>query len=149
MPRPSGPRTIEKSKNFKGSMIRLLKNLNPWKYIMSMALILALVSAILALIAPNKLSDFADTISAGLVPNTEMMQKVAEKINKNMATSLTQEKMVSLFTEVNLSKKEMEQVTNIFSKINNASSEGVSTLLFSLPDNVLEYLIQDIKLIVF
>ena len=33
MPRP-GPRVEEKSKDFKGSMIRLLKNLNPWKYIL-------------------------------------------------------------------------------------------------------------------
>lgn len=31
MPRP-GPRTNEKSKDFFGSMKRLLKNLNPWKY---------------------------------------------------------------------------------------------------------------------
>ena len=62
MPRP-GPKVVEKSKDFKGSMIRLLKNLNPWKYILMIALLLAMVSAIFSLIAPDKLSGLADTIS--------------------------------------------------------------------------------------
>ena len=55
MPRPGGPRGHEVSKDFKGSMIRLIKNLAPWKIIMIFALSLALISAILSLIAPNKL----------------------------------------------------------------------------------------------
>ena len=56
MPRPGGgPGNFEKSRDFKGSMIRLLKNLSPWKYIMIVALGLAMTSAILALVAPNRL----------------------------------------------------------------------------------------------
>lgn len=67
MPRPGrGNMNVEKSKDFKGSMFRLIKNLSPWKVMMVGALILAMVSAILALIAPHKLSDFADLISVGL-----------------------------------------------------------------------------------
>ena len=72
MPRP-GPRTNEKSKDFFGSMKRLLKNLNPWKYVVIFALILAMVSAILSLIAPNKLSDFTDIITDGLKPKYKML----------------------------------------------------------------------------
>ena len=48
MPRPGGSRNFEKSKDFKGSMLRLIKNLSPWKVIMCIALVLAMVSAILA-----------------------------------------------------------------------------------------------------
>ena len=77
MPRP-GKDNFEKSKDFKGSMIRLINNLSPWKSIMILSLALAMLSAILALIAPNKLSDFADTISAGLVPQTEKIEVIRE-----------------------------------------------------------------------
>ena len=85
MPRPGrGPGNFEKSKDFKGSMLRLIKNLSPWKFIMCMALGLAMVSAILALIAPNKLSDFADLIGEGLIPNTEVLEEVSKKIENNL-----------------------------------------------------------------
>ena len=85
MPRPGrGPGNFEKSKDFKGSMIRLIKNLKPWKYLMGLALVLAMISAILALVAPNRLSKFADLIGAGLVPDTEMMQNVGERIYDNL-----------------------------------------------------------------
>ena len=84
MPRPGrGPGNFEKSKDFKGSMIRLIKNLKPWKYLMGLALVLAMISAILALVAPNRLSKFADLIGAGLVPDTELMQTIGEEIGKN------------------------------------------------------------------
>jgi ATP-binding cassette subfamily B protein len=86
MPRPGGrrgPGGFEKSKDFKGSMIRLIKNLKPWKYVMGLALSLAMISAILALVAPNRLSKFADLIGEGLVPNTEVMQTIVEEMSKN------------------------------------------------------------------
>ncbi len=84
MPRPGrGPGNFEKSKDFKGSMIRLIKNLKPWKYIMGLALALAMISAVLALVAPNRLSKFADLIGEGLVPNTEVMQEIATEMSKN------------------------------------------------------------------
>ena len=87
MPRPGrGPGNFEKSKDFKGSMIRLIKNLKPWKYLMGLALALAMISAILALVAPNRLSKFADLIGEGLVPDTEMLQNVGERIYANLGT---------------------------------------------------------------
>jgi len=75
MPRPMGPRVEEKSKDFKGSMNRLFKSLKPWKYIMILALILAMLSAILSLVTPNKLSDLTDTITSGISPNGEKIEK--------------------------------------------------------------------------
>ena len=120
MPRPG--KVVEKSKDFKGSMIRLIKNLSPWKYIMIMALSLALISAILALVAPNKLSDFADTISEGLVPKTEMIEKVSEEIGKNIALSMTQEKIGELFTNVELSSSEASDVSDVFNKLKDAET---------------------------
>ena len=84
MPRPMRVGGVpQKSKDFKGSMIRLIKNLKPWKYLMGLALALAMISAILALIAPNKLSKFADLIGEGLVPNTEVLQEIGTEMSKN------------------------------------------------------------------
>ena len=57
----------EVSKDFKGSMIRLIKNLAPWKWTMIFALTVAMISAILALITPDKLSEFADVIRLGIL----------------------------------------------------------------------------------
>ena len=66
---PRMRRTYEKSKDFKGSMLRLLKNLRPWRIALLFALTLAMISAILALISPNKLSDLTNEINDGLIPN--------------------------------------------------------------------------------
>ena len=87
MPRPIRPREIEKSKDFKGSMIRLIKSLKPWKIIMILALLLAMVSAILSLIAPDKLSELTDTITKGIAPNEQKIQEVSDKITQNLMTS--------------------------------------------------------------
>lgn len=74
MPRPG--QNFEKSKNFKSSIIRLIKSLSPWKVIMIIALGLAGLSAVLSLITPNKLSEFADIIASGLVQSSIDMDKV-------------------------------------------------------------------------
>ena len=86
MARPGGPRGHEVSKDFKGSMIRLIKNLSPWKVVMIFALSLAMISALLALITPNKLSEFADTSSVGIIPKTEVLQDIGVKISENIAS---------------------------------------------------------------
>ena len=81
MPRFKPHQSTEKSENFKESITRLIKNLNPWKKTMIIALALAMLSAILALITPDKLSEFADTIGEGLVPKTEVLEKINVKLN--------------------------------------------------------------------
>ena len=57
MPRPGGPKVSEKPKNFFLSMKRLIDSLKSWHVIMTIALVIAMVSSILSLIAPNKLSN--------------------------------------------------------------------------------------------
>ncbi len=90
MPKPGGPmnRVNEKSKDFFGTMKRLFLSLNKWRYLLIIALILAMASAVLSIIAPNKLSDFADTIGEGLVPNTEKLEEVANAISSNISNTL-------------------------------------------------------------
>lgn len=68
MPRPNRG-TPEKSKDFMGSMKKLLQNLKPWRVLLTLGLVLAFISAILSLIAPDHLSDLTDTITSGIKPN--------------------------------------------------------------------------------
>lgn len=146
MPRPKGPRVQEKSKDFKGSMLRLLKNLKPWKYIMSIALILAMISAILSLIAPNKLSDFTDKVGEGLTPNTEKLAEIGNKIVENIQNTNFEAKLPGLFTEASLTQEEIAQVTKTFDIIKETSDqEKALNALLSLPDKALSYLLDDIK----
>lgn len=146
MPRPGGDRVHEKSKDFKGSMIRLIKNLSPWKYIMIVALVLAMISAALSLFAPNKLSDFADTISLGLVPKTEVLSEVSEEIGKNFTSINVSDKMTNLYDEVDLDSDEKKEVLNIFSELASIEDESETmVLLMKLPDEVLVYLLDDIE----
>ena len=100
------PRVQEKSKDFFGSMKRLLKNLRPWRYFMGFALILAMISAILSLIAPNKLSNLTDEISSGLVPRTYNLKIIAE----NMQNNLNEEK-------INIIRISIPKLINIENKI--------------------------------
>ena len=58
----------EKSKDFKGSMIKIIKSMKPWYNGIIISLVLALISAILALIAPRRLSNLTDYITAGITP---------------------------------------------------------------------------------
>lgn len=85
MPRPMGPNkgVPEKSRDFKGSILKLFNNLNNYKYFIIISLILAMVSAILSLIAPNKLSDLTDTITLGIQPNIneEIIQDIMKDKN--------------------------------------------------------------------
>ena len=96
----------EKAIDFIGSMKRLIKHLGKWKFTMMLALTLALVSAMLALIAPNKLSDFADVISEGLVPNTKKFEEITKQITFNLSSQETMTKLYLLDENLELTDEE-------------------------------------------
>ena len=66
MPRMGNGRVSEKSKDFKGAVINLLKDMKSWHLWLLVAIILAFASSILALIAPDKLSGLTDIITEGI-----------------------------------------------------------------------------------
>ena len=144
MPRPGGPKTYEKSKDFKGSMIRLVKNLKTWKYAMILALSLAMISAILALVTPNKLSNLTDTITKGIAPDAQKMGKIFEKVSENIATTDFENKMLAIANDLSLNEDEIEEVNTIFMQITESSLEEKIRLLLNLPSKVLTYLVDDI-----
>ena len=121
MPRPMGPNrgVPETSKDFGGSIKRLFNSLNKWRYLLILSLVLAMISAILALVAPNKLSDLTDTITLGISPN----------INENIVKDIMNDK--------NISVEDKKEFSNILSSVNKDSD--VNSLLDkvdSLPESI-------------
>ena len=111
MPRPGG-RNFEKSKDFKGSIKRLLSNLSNFKILLIIALTLAMVSSILSLIAPNKLSDLTDTVTAGIKPNIseERIKNIMTYPNISMSDKMK-------FTEVMGSIKKSDDTKKTLAKL--------------------------------
>ncbi len=149
MPRPGGPRggAQEKPKNFWGSMKRLLKNLNNWKFLLIFGLILACASSVLALIAPNKLSDFTDEISKGLVPNTEVLTKISKKMTANFNEESFSKTTIEIMSSDKLSDKEKNEYKEVLGKMSTLENkEDASKLLLTLPDNILKFYLNDFKI---
>ena len=115
MPRmgPRGGNVPEKSKDFKGSMKRLFNSLNNFKYLLVFALVLGFVSAILALITPNKLSELTNVITLGLSPN------IKEEIIKDI---MSDEKISSK------DKKEFQEFLELKNKENITREEAIDKL---------------------
>jgi len=125
MARPMGPpgggRVPEKSKDFKGSMKRLFINLEKWRYLFIFALILAMMSAILSLNAPNKLSDFTDVITEGLRPN------------------ISEDMFIEIMNDPKISNEDKIATGEALSKFNEGlSNEEIMSLIDQLPDSVYE-----------
>lgn len=148
MPRPMGGpgrRVDEKSKDFVGSMKRLISNLQKWRILLAIALMLAMLSAILSLIAPNKLSDFADTIGKGLVPKTAKLEEIGTVMASNFHEEKMQEKMVVIMTSDEISSEDKESFSNIISSLQNVPKEDYTNILTTIPTSILEILLEDIK----
>ena len=78
--RLSNPR--EKAKDFKGAVKRLSTELNRYRILMIVSLILAVASAVISTIAPDKLSNLANSISKGLMVNTQNIQVIKTGLEK-------------------------------------------------------------------
>ena len=120
MPRP-GPRSFEKSKDFKGSIKRLFHSLKNWHSLLTIALILAMTSSILSLVAPNKLSDLTDTITSGIKPN------------------LNEEVINEIMTDTNISDSDKQEFSIMLSKMaEEKDSQEILKLVDSLPEAIKE-----------
>lgn len=84
--RGHGPMRInEKPENFALSIRKLMKSLSNFKILIFVAVILAALSSILSLVAPNKLSDLTDEISRGITINTTNMKELENDLTSNVS----------------------------------------------------------------
>lgn len=156
MPRPMHAAN-EKSKDFVGSIKRLLSNLKPWKVLMTIAIILAFSSAILSLTAPNKLSSLTDVITNGIRPNTEILQEVVTKITDNFSSEAMSEKTMLILTSEDISIEDKTTYQAFLNKMQEATNKEASNnenasankkmfkTILNLPSSVLHVLVDDIE----
>ena len=144
-----GPmRTIEKPKNFGEALSKLFKSLNDFKVLLIISLVLAGLSAILALVSPDRLSDLTDEISKGLTINTTNM----EKLQDDLLTNLNEETFAGILN-LNIDESTIYKVNTASisaldkEKFNNTISamtkENATTSLGKLPDSVLDIILED------
>ena len=67
---PRGRMTVDKSKDFFGSIKRIFKELSNYRLLLIISLILSAAGAVLTILLPNKLSDLTNYVSEGIIPNT-------------------------------------------------------------------------------
>ena len=126
-PMGRGGDPTDKAKDFKEAMKRLFSELKPFKILIFIAIVLAILGSIMSIIAPNKLSDLTDKISEGLVVNKDNMQILAEKVQQNFMTQNMQEIEIdgtkisiedqTKFMEIMSSMYENSSATDLYSKL--------------------------------
>ena len=149
MPRPNmGPhrQQPEKSKDFIGSLKRLLKNLKPWKFLLQLSLILAMMSAILSLIAPNKLSDLTDAITEGISPKIEVLEEISVEIIKPFNRVNFSSKASKIMKDKTISNSDKKIFNDVMKQISELEDkQKISSLILSLPDSILNSLLEEIE----
>lgn len=147
--RGRGPmKTIEKPKDFGNSIKRLASSLKSFKFLIILALLLACLSSILSLIAPNKLSSLTDEISKGITINTSNMELLVEDINDNvlgLSSVLNlnfNEDTMRMVGASNISDDDKVLFNGIMEKILNDKDNAIS-YFSEIPDSVLDIIVSD------
>ena len=147
--RGHGPmRVSEKSKDFMGSIKKLMKSLSSFKVLIFIALVLAALSSILSLIAPNKLSDLTDEITKGITINTSNMKELEEDLTKNISDIgiilgiNLDEKMIYRVNSSGISSEDKIKFNDTLKSIS-SNQELILKYFSELPDSVLDIIIGD------
>lgn len=145
--RGHGPmRVSEKPKDFMGSIKKLMKSLSSFKVLIFIALVLAALSSILSLIAPNKLSDLTDEITKGITINTSNMKELEEDLTKNISDIVNilginlDEKMIYRVNSSGISSEDKIKFNDTLKSIS-SNQELILKYFSELPDSVLDIII--------
>ncbi len=147
--RGHGPmRVSEKPKDFMGSIKKLMKSLSSFRVLIFIALVLAALSSILSLIAPNKLSDLTDEITKGITINTSNMKELEEDLTKNISDIGNildinlDEKMIYRVNSSGISSEDKIKFNDTLKSIS-SNQELILKYFSELPDSVLDIIIGD------
>ena len=147
--RGHGPMRInEKTENFVLSINKLMKSLSSFKILIFVAIILAALSSILSLVAPNKLSDLTDEISRGITINTTNMKELENDLTSNVSEigsilgiNLDENTIYRVNTS-NISNDDKYLFNDTIKKISDDRDNAI--MYFSkLPSSVLDIIVSD------
>ena len=132
---PRGPK-MDKSKDFVGSMKRLSKELKSFQILIAMALIFAVLSSVLSIAAPNKLSKLTDTISEGIIVNSRNLEEVSERTKINLQNI----KVDEILQSEDLTIEEKQDFLNA---LQFSSEDNIVSNLSKLSDNTLKMIFKE------
>ena len=143
----------EKPKNLSLAITRLINSLGKFKLSILISLILAGLSAVLALSSPNILKDLTDEISKGLVINTEGTNKLQEDllskldketlpllINEILSIELNQNTIYKVNTS-NISTEDKQIFNNVMQNISNDKDNTIK-YFGELPESILSLILE-------
>ena len=145
---------FEKAKDFKGSMLRLAKELNKFKVLIIIALFLAALGSVLSIMAPNKLSKLTDEISEGLVINSKNLkqiitkttsslneEKMKEVIPSVLEMKLDQNTMATIMTSSLISDEDKAIFKEKFASVDQTNQQEMLNMITSLPESILNVIL--------
>lgn len=106
----------EKAKDFKSAVKRLFKELKGFRKLIIIALILAVLSAVLSISAPNKLSELTDKIAEGLVINKDNMERLTNTISSNLQDEMVKMGITNDLKINNIEKEIPEEMISVLFK---------------------------------
>ena len=147
--RGHGPMRInEKPENFALSIKKLMKSLSSFKILIFVAVILAALSSILSLVAPNKLSDLTDEISHGITINTTNMKELENSLTSNVSEIGSilginiDENTIYRVNTSDISDDDKYLFNDTIKKIN-GDRDNATSVFCKLPSSVLDIIISD------
>ena len=147
--RGHGPMKInEKPEDFALSIKKLMKSLSSFKILIFVAVILAALSSILSLVAPNKLSDLTDEISRGITINTTNMKELEDDLTSNVSEIGSildiniDENTIYMVNTSNISDDDKALFNDTIKKISDDEDNAISVFC-ELPRSVLDIIVSD------
>lgn len=120
----------EKAKDFKGAVKRLFTELERYRVLLIISLILAIVSAFISTIAPDKLSNLANSITKGLTVNTKNVQILTQAATEGNFDD-------QVIDGVTITSQDKFQMLQVMSKMNeNSTAQELYSLVDELPESI-------------
>lgn len=139
----------EKAKNFKSAIVRLFKELKPFRVMIIVAVVLSTISSLLAIFTPNVLSNLTNKISDGLIINKDNLNTIYTSISNDLS-----EDKIKDFTSkiIDLKKYSVDGIDSLKDSTYNGvlitKEDKIKFLNFEntkeLPDSIASVLISDV-----
>ena len=120
-----------KPKDFKKSIMRLFKELNSYKVLVIISIILAVASTILTIFCPNKMADLTDEIRHGLTINTSALNvtKTRDKLQEKRLENIE-------VNGVSISPQDQIVFMSIMQKVDGEEKTSLYKAYEELPESV-------------
>lgn len=144
---PGSRHSIEKPKDFVGSIKRLFKELSHFRKFIYIAFIFAIASSILSIVSPNYLSKLTDEITTGLTPNTAYIETISNNITDNIKNI----DVSDIMSDSSISYADKEKFSQIMLTISSSNSETIDmdnlvNNLKELPDSILNKILPTLNI---